>query len=183
VVVTVGRHEAQKGQRYLIEAAALMRDSLPDLHVVVVGREGHLTPALQSQVSAAGLADRVHLIGSRTDVHRVMAACDVFAFPSLFEGNGGNAMVEAMAVGLPIVTTEAAPMTDLVPDDLHGRLCARGDSSTIAAALKELYDNSSLRNGLGQAVRDRVLAFPDDKTIAARFEDWYDRLLTSSDSS
>jgi glycosyltransferase involved in cell wall biosynthesis len=181
VVVNVGRHEAQKGQRYLIEAAGLVRDSLPDLHVVVVGREGHLTAALRSQIAAAGLEDRVHLIGSRTDVHRLMAACDVFAFPSLFEGNGGNAMVEAMAIGLPIITTGSAPMTDLVPDDRHGRLCARGDSSAIAAALKELHDDPSLRSRLGQAVRDRVLTFPDDKTIAARFEDWYDRLLSSGD--
>lgn len=177
MLVSAGRHEAQKGHRYFIEAAIDARDAVPNLHAVVVGREGHLTPMLRDLIQREDASAFVHLTGSRRDVHQVMAAADVFVFPSLFEGNGGNALLEAMAVGLPIITTGVAPMTDLIPDEAHGVLCPRADAACIARGIRTLAADQELREKLGIAARQRVLGFADSVEIARRFEDLYARLI------
>ncbi len=102
VVVTVGRQEYQKGHRYLIEAFAGVVASRPDARLLIAGREGHSTAALQSLINELDLNSVVTLLGHRSDVPEVLAASELFVFPSLYEGLGG-ALIEALALGLPVV--------------------------------------------------------------------------------
>ena len=180
LVLSVGRLEPQKGHRYLIEGVKLIQSSVPNLRVLIVGREGNSSAFLKDLIKKLGLERMVRLIGARRDVARLMAASDVFAFPSLFEGNGGNAMIEAMATGLPIVTTNEAPMTDLVPDERYGILCPRTDSQAIGEALKKLIEDPRLRERLGAAARERASGFSTPAEIASRFETWYLSLMEGS---
>lgn len=177
LVMAVGRLEPQKGHRYLIEATHLLTEEIPQLRVLLVGRAGSSAPRLEAEVKELGLEDVIVMTGSRTDLPRLLSASDVFAFPSLFEGNGGNAMIEAMAMGLPVVTTGAAPMTDLIPDDRHGILVPRRDPEALADAIRVLHSQPGLRSKLGDAARKRTEGFLTPEGAADRYEDWYRSLL------
>ena len=177
VVSTVGRVEPQKGHRYLIEATAGLVRLYPHIRVLIVGRSGVSSPSVEAMIRALGLAEHVHLVGPRRDISRILTGSDVFAFPSLFEGNGGNAMIEAMAAGLPIVTTNEPPMTDLIPDQSVGLLVPRAASGDLAEAISHLVRDGQLRASLGDAAKQRVRGFPKPEEIASLFEGWYRGLL------
>lgn len=176
VIISVGRQEPQKGHRYLLEATRMLVEGHPETHVLIVGRESLSTHQLTDQVESLGLDNAVTLTGVRHDLPRLLSAADVFAFPSLFEGNGGNAMIEAMTMGLPIVTTAAAPMTDLVPDERYGLLVPRMNSEMLAAAIERLFD-PDLRRTLGAAARGRAQEFATPDELARVYESWYQSVL------
>jgi len=177
LVIAVGRQEPQKGHRYLLEAAHRLREGVPSLRILIVGRTGLASGRLNKLIEDLGIGDIVTLTGSRTDLPRLLAASDVFAFPSLFEGNGGNAMIEAMAIGLPIVTTGVPPMTDLVPNDEFGLLVPRTDSEALADALARLAADPALRQRLGAAAGERAAGFATPEESARRYEAWYREIL------
>jgi glycosyltransferase involved in cell wall biosynthesis len=177
LVIAVGRLEPQKGHRYLLEAVAELSEAIPQLRVLIVGRQGIASPAIERQLKTSDLENTVVLAGARRDVSRLLAASDVFAFPSLFEGNGGNAMIEAMAMGLPVITTSSPPMTDLIPDNDHGRLIPRRDSTALLQALVELHADADLRARLGKTAKERAMGFASPADISQRFEGWYRQIL------
>jgi glycosyltransferase involved in cell wall biosynthesis len=177
LVLSVGRLEPQKGHRYLLEAAALARDRIGELRVLIAGRGGLSTPALEAQILELGLEDIVVLAGPRRDVRRLLTASDVFAFPSLFEGNGGNAMIEAMAAGVPIVTTHRPPMTELIPDERFGILIELGDSRALAAALERLHREPETAALLGSAAQQRAMGFLSPEEVSDRYRRWYEQLV------
>jgi len=179
VLLAVGRVEPQKGHRYLVEATAEIAPEHPEVRVLIVGRPGHSSSAVDEAIQVAGLRDVVRLTGARRDLPKILAAADIFVFPSLFEGNGGNAMIEAMAAGLPIVTTGAPPMTDLIPSEEFGLLVGRSDTHGLALALDRLLDDPGLRRRLGDAARARAMTFATPDEIAKSHESWYLRLLSS----
>src|SRR5207249_482163 len=100
--------------RYLVDAVAALAPRFPDLHLVLVG-DGELRGSLAAQARAAGLGDRVRLLGWRDDTAELLHAFDVFAFPSLNEGMG-RALVEAMAAGRAIVAARAGGIPDVLGD-------------------------------------------------------------------
>lgn len=179
VVVTVGREEPQKGHRYLIEAAAAARPALPAARYLIVGRRGNASPAIERLIAELAVDDIVIRAGSRRDIPRLLAAADVFAFPSLFEGNGGNALIEAMAMGLPVITTGAPPMTDLVPNDEFGILVPLMDPDALAAALVRLHSSDELRSTLGEAAKSRSRTFLTPAAAADVYEALYRKMLAS----
>jgi len=179
LVLSVGRIEPQKGQRYLIRALASVVARYPEVRALLVGRPGISSPTIDGEIRDTDLASFVTLTGSRRDLPRILAAADIFVFPSLFEGNGGNAMSEAMAAGLPIITTDAAPMTDLVPDDRYGLLVDRRDIEGLGDALESLITNPPLRRRLGMAAQNRAKSFPTPEETADRHQQWYLKLLST----
>ncbi|HJQ91924.1 MAG TPA: glycosyltransferase [Acidimicrobiia bacterium] len=176
LVLSVGRVEPQKGHRYLIEAMSRLLPEHPQVRLVIAGRPGNASPLVESAIERHQLDSIVHLAGPRRDIHRLLAAADVFAFPSLFEGFG-NALIEAMAVGLPVVTTREPPMTDLISDDSVGIGVDRADSEGLARAIERLVADRGLRERLGAAARARAATLPSSKDVAAAHESWYERLL------
>ena len=104
VVLNVARQEFQKGQRYLLEACPALMTSRPRVRVLIAGRTGNATGELHSTMSRLGLGERVRFLGHRDDVPTLLAAADVFAFPSLYEGLGG-AVLESKAMEVPNVAS------------------------------------------------------------------------------
>lgn len=88
-------------------------------------------------------------------------------------------MIEAMAAELPIVTTNEAPMTDLIPSSRFGLLIPRTDSAALAESLDSLLTDASLRAELGRSAADRAMDFRSPELIAAEYEDWYIELLST----
>ena len=180
LVANVGRLEPAKGQRYLIEAMAQVARDVPNAHAVIVGDEGLSSPDLRKRIRALGLERRVRLAGIRKDVPAILRASDVFAFPSLYEGNGGNALIEALALGLPVVTTRDSPMTDIVPDESVGLLVPARDPRSLARAIVAVAHDERLRTNLNRSGPVRVAQLPSPEEVARRIEDWYAKCIAAS---
>jgi glycosyltransferase involved in cell wall biosynthesis len=139
VVLNVGRQKYAKGQRTLLEAAAALAAGNPNLVVLIAGRAGNLTSRLMSLHDRLGLGDRVRFLGHRDDVPDLLAAADVFAFPSLYEGSPG-AVMEAMALEVPIVASDLPSVREVTGEDL-AVLVPPDDASALAGAIRRVIQD------------------------------------------
>ena len=174
VVGIIARLTEQKAHRVLFDALA-SNQGLAGVHLVVAG-DGELREDLKMQVEAAGLSTRVHFLGARRDLGNIMAAIDVFAMPSLWEGLPLS-MVLAMGAGLPVVATRIAGIPEVVRDGVSGLLVPPGDAIALGAALARLVNDPELRHSLGATAREFVLPrFGVDEYVRS-VTALYDRLL------
>lgn len=174
VVLNVGRQVAQKGQRYLLEAMSAVVPAHQDVVVLIAGQSGTNSEELSGLVSDLG--QTAHILGARDDVPVLMAAADLFVFPSLFEGLGVS-LLEAMANGLACITTDKAPMNGIVENNLTGVLVPERASAHIAGAIIELISDEARRTRLGEAARRHVVEhYPLDRA-AASIEELYRDVL------
>jgi glycosyltransferase involved in cell wall biosynthesis len=134
LVLSAARHERQKGLDVLIEAFAQVRNRVPGAQLVMAGREGNETPSLQKSIQRLGLDGSVHILGRRGDVPELMCAADCFVVPSRWEGLG-SVLVEAMALQVPIVASDVAPIRETTAGDHCARLVPPGNPLALANAL------------------------------------------------
>jgi glycosyltransferase involved in cell wall biosynthesis len=149
-VGTVARLDPVKRLDVLLEALA----GLDDVRALIVGY-GPEEERLKEMAERLGLGERVWFVGYQKDVWPWLAACDVFALSSDWEGMP-NAVLEAMGLGLPVVATAAGGTPDAVIDGATGLLVPTGDSAALAAALARLLRDDELRHTLGAAGQERV---------------------------
>ena len=177
LIFSLGRMTYYKGFDVLVEAAAL----LPEDCTVLIGGSGRLMVALERQVRALGLQRRVHLLGQLTheELLATFAACDVFCLPSTARAEAfGIAMVEAMAMGKPVVSADIAGSG--VPwINRHGEsglTVPVGDAGALAAGLRQVLDDPALCRQLGQGARRRYLQGFTAEHMVARTIELYRRL-------
>ena len=173
-VVTVANFKAHKGYEYLLEAAAQVREKIPEVRFVLVG-QGPLEGEVRAQVRRSGLDGTVVFAGFRSDVPRLVGACDVFALASLHEGLS-IALLEAMAVGTPPVVTDAGGQAEVVVDGRDGLVVAPRQPEALAAAIGSLLRDPDRRDALGRAARERAASF-DIRASVKRAEAVYAQLL------
>lgn len=146
IVFWAGRLDRVKGLGHLIDAfAGVARSSVA--HLLLAG-DGPLRESLGERIERADLASRVHLLGARRDVPSLLRATDVFVFPSLTEGLP-NALLEAMACGCPIVTTDVPGCRDLITAGETGLIVPFGDVAALSTAIMRLLDDRGLARQLG----------------------------------
>jgi glycosyltransferase involved in cell wall biosynthesis len=152
LLVTVGRQEHRKGQVTLIEAWAAISHTRPRAHLVLAGRPGLASPAIMGALDQLPIAARrrVHLIGHAEGIGDLLAATDLFVFPSLHEGLGG-ALLEALAMSLPIVASDLAVFREFLVPDENAILVAPGCATELAEASVRLLSDESLRRRIGAA--------------------------------
>ncbi len=148
IVLWVGRLDPVKGLQTLIDAFADVAVKCA-VHLLLVGG-GPQRDVLQERVAALGLSDRVRFLGPRDDVPSLLKAADLFAFPSRTEGLP-NALLEAMAAGCPIVTTDVPGCRDLIQNDRTGLLVPPDDTSSRASAMEALLTDRERARHLGDA--------------------------------
>ncbi len=153
VAVNVGRQEYQKGQGYLIEAFRHVADELPRARLLIVGRDGHFTARLTDQVADLGLQDVVSFLGHRSDVADILAASDLFVFPSLYEGLGG-ALIEAIALSLPAVVSDIPALREVVVEGENAILVPPRDVAGLEKAILTLLSDLDLRAAYGARSRE-----------------------------
>ena len=175
LVVTLARLSYEKGVDTLIDAAAILRSSHPYARFVVVG-EGSDRAELEARISAGGLAGIVKLVGFRDDVWPALAAADVVCLPSKSEGMP-NVLLEAMAVGKPIVATSVGGVPEAIESGENGLLAGPGDPQALAAEITRLADDSALAQRLGAAARRTMEARFRARDVVARYAEVYQRLL------
>src|SRR5690349_11467522 len=149
IVGNVAALVPHKGQRHLIEAAAIVVKKVPDARFVIAG-EGQLRPALERQIKEHRLEKHVFLAGFRPDVLSVHKAFDIFVMSSVTEGLG-TSLLDAMACGKPVVATRAGGMPEVVVDGRTGLLVAPRDHEAMADAIVTLLRDEALRKHMGAA--------------------------------
>ena len=154
VVGNVAALVPHKGQRYLIDAAHLVVQQLPDARFVILG-EGELRDHLEKQVHEHHLEKHVLLPGFRTDVLGCIKGFDLFVMSSITEGLG-TSLLDAMACARPIVATRAGGIPEIVEDGVNGLLAPVRDHHALAEAMVRALKDPDLRRRLGEAGFARV---------------------------
>lgn len=154
VVGVAGRLHYQKGHSAFIEAAAKLSLEFPGLRFLVVG-EGELEGELEDMAKKLGLGDKITFAGYVNDVKRFMDAMDVFVLPSLWE-NLPASLLEAMALGKPVVATNVGGVSEAVVDGASGILVPPGDPEALAAAVSKLVSDKNLAREMGSSARRAI---------------------------
>lgn len=181
IIGTVGRLTEQKGYAYLIEAAALVLQHLPNAYFLIVG-DGELKEALRTQAQQLGIASRVIFTGPRSDVEELFSCMEVFASSSLWEGLP-SVIMESMAAGVPIVGTDIPGTRDLIQHQVTGWLVPPADSKALADAIIAMVRSPLIRQGIVCRAREAVQRFSITavaETYAALYQAAYDSRSTLS---
>ena len=174
MVLTLARLDPQKGLPYLLEAAV----NVPGALFVIAG-EGDERRVLEARAQTLGVQDRVLFLGHRDDVHDLLAACDLFVLPSLFEGFPLS-VLEASAAGKPLIATAVDGTSEAIRDGETGLLVPPADPAALAAAINRLLGDSGLAARLGSAAAVYARqTFGVDRMVEA-VTATYDELLASS---
>ena len=157
LVLAVGNLYERKGHRILLSAIHRLANDGKQrpLRVAIAGR-GRERARLEALAREWRIADRVHLLGVRSDVADLLAGADVYAMPSHWEGMP-LALLEAMLAGKPCIATDVGGIREVIPTDEYGLLVRAGDPDGLAGAVARLFDEPALRARLGRAARDRAL--------------------------
>ena len=147
-IVSVGRLMPQKNQIMLLEAFASIHEKFPEYVLTIYG-EGPHRETLEEKIRQLGLEDAVLLPGSVKDVHDRIADADLFVMSSNYEGMP-NALIEAMCLGLPVISTAVSGATDLIRHGENGLLVPCGDTAALADAMTQLLSSEETRMAFGQ---------------------------------
>jgi glycosyltransferase involved in cell wall biosynthesis len=148
---TLTRLHDSKGNSYLIDAAARVVVARPSARFYLVG-EGPLLADLQAQAARLGLGDRFVFAGFKRDVARTLSAFDLSVFPSLWEGTPLTAF-ETLAMGKPIVATDADGLLDILSDDRDALIVPKRDANALASKIVFAMDHADVRARLGAQAR------------------------------
>lgn len=176
IVGTAGRLTPVKGHRYLVEAAREIVDLRPDTIFVFLG-DGELLHELKNMVSRLEIKENVRFLGWRRDTAEVMSTFDLFVLPSLNEGMG-RVLVEAMALGKPVVASNVGGISDLVVHGENGLLVEPADSRALAGSMKFLMTDSEKRKQMGGKGRKVALNYSVDSMVQ-KIDQLYTELLTT----
>lgn len=175
-LLTVGRMASVKGMPILLEAIKQLQKDHPDLKLMVVG-DGPERADFERRAKQLGISDQVEFVGyqSQAEVRERLAEADVFVLPSFAEGVP-VVLMEAMAAGVPVVTTRIAGVAELVDHDHSGLLVPPGDTHALANAIDTLLTNPSKRTAFGHAGHQKVSA----EFNIAKESAWLRRIMTAA---
>jgi colanic acid/amylovoran biosynthesis glycosyltransferase len=161
-ILCVARFEEVKGHTYLVEACRILRQRSVPFECRMIG-EGPLAQSIATQVTEAGLASEMQFLGPRSyqEVIDELAAADILVLPTAPTAAGDRegmptVLQEAMACGLPVVSSLVEGIAELVDDDLTGILVLPRNSAALADALQRLNSDASLRQRMGRAGREKI---------------------------
>lgn len=155
-LVAVANLEHRKGLAVLLDALAQLRRQGLAVRTAIVGT-GPLSDALAARAAQLGLDGQVRFMGWREDVDQILQVSDVLTLPSLSHECLPYVILEAMARGVPVVSTDVAGIPEMVLDHITGRVVQPGDAAALAGALRELADAPCHRREMGELGHSRLL--------------------------
>ena len=181
LIVAVGNLYPVKGHSVLVDAMAQLRARPTPVHLAIAGR-GQALAALQAQVAAAGLTDRVHFLGLRNDVPDLLASADLFVHPSLSEGLP-IAVLEAMGAGLAVIATAVGDVPTVLSGGQVGVIVPPGNSGALAGEIDRILDDPDDARLMGQRARARARTHYSVAGMIASYRTLYARLTNSGPAS
>jgi glycosyltransferase involved in cell wall biosynthesis len=185
IVGIIGRLEPGKGQAVFLQAAARVVEAAPEARFAVVGgallgSEGSYPEDLRRLAVELGIADRVHFAGHQADVYPWYDALDVAVNASHIE-SFGLVLLEAMALGKPLVATAVQGPVEIVEDGVSGLLVPPGDPGRLAEAVWRILGDQGLASSLGHAAAERAKVFSEE-CMAERFAELLRRVIAPATS-
>jgi len=179
VALSIGALSWEKDPLALVAVAARVLDRRPDGYLLVVG-DGPLRGEVESMVASRGLAGRVLLLGSRSDVADLLSAADVLVFASRPGGMEGMpaVLIEAGVAGIPVVSFDVAGVAEVVEHGVTGIVVPPADTEGLGAAVLRLFDDEPVRKELGRRARDRCAERFDLRT---QLRDYLEILTRAAD--
>ncbi|VVE01936.1 glycosyltransferase [Pandoraea fibrosis] len=178
IVLAAGRMVEAKDYPTLVDAFSHVHHEWPEAHLFIAG-DGPLRAAIQAHVDARGLGGAITLLGRRNDIAQWMCAADVYVMSSAWEGLP-LVIGEAMASGLPVVSTDCGGVRELIGDVPGNALVPVGDSRTLGEALiRQLRADASVRHATGAANRERIVAHYSLDAVVTRWLETYARLAAA----
>jgi glycosyltransferase involved in cell wall biosynthesis len=176
VILFIGQLIGRKGFDLLARAMPAVVQAVPQANFVFVSHNRQGEAELQRLVAAGGVADRLHLLGSvdEDEKIRLLRSADVIAAPSRYEGFG-IPLIEGMAAGKPVVTTDVPAGNELIEHEHTGLLVPYDDVDALAAALVRVLHDPALAQRLVAAGRQVVCEHYTAERLAAQLESWYAR--------
>lgn len=174
LLVWTGRLDPVKGFEEMLAAFSIVARELP-VRLLLAG-EGPYRTRVEALIAQHGLGDRVHLLGQRGDVPSLLKAADLFLFCSRTEGLP-NALLEAMAAGLPAVATDVPGCRDLIRDGDTGLLAPAGCPERIASAVRRVLELPDRGRAMGARARQWVTEHADAADLGKRWIELYQRML------
>ena len=178
VAISVARLSREKDFPTLLRAVGLMRGRHPDFRLRIVGN-GPEMEGLLALRRELGLEDIVELTGERSDVPELLAQAGFFVTSSLTEGVSLT-LLEAMAVGLPILATAVGGNPEVVDDGVTGMLVPSASPELLAAGIERMLASRGEWSTMAEAARKRVLAHFDVRTMLGNYENLYDEVLAET---
>ena len=175
LVGVLGNLRPEKDVGTFIRAAKHIRMDLPDARFLLIG-DGSERESLMKLAAELGLSDTTYFLGDRRDVPDLLAALDVLVLTSTTESSP-NAILEGMAVGLPVVATNIGGIPELVTHGLTGYLFPPGDARVLAGFVVHLMREPSLRQKMGSAGRERVERDFSVATVLKKLGAFYNEML------
>lgn len=161
IIVTAGRLMPQKNQKMLIDAYELVMKKFPEYQLVIYG-EGSYRKELESYVKARGLESKIFMPGSVTDLYDKIKTAELFVLSSDYEGMP-NALIEAMCLGLPVISTKVSGSTDLIEDGKNGLLTEVRNTKELANAIEKMLLEENFRKNMAlEAVKLADMLRPDE---------------------
>lgn len=175
-IVSVGRLHPQKNQKVLIEAFAKISDRIPDYRLEIYG-DGELKEELENLIKKLSIDNKAFLMGTSKKIHSLICDASLFVLSSDFEGMP-NALLEAMALGLPCISTDCKPggARELITNDTEGAIVPINNSDALAKSILQLIGDEKLRNKIGRTGKQRAEAFRPD-IIYSAWEDFFIQTL------
>jgi glycosyltransferase involved in cell wall biosynthesis len=163
VIVAAGRLADAKNYPLLIDAIAVLRRTLP-VRLLILG-QGELEQSLRRHIADRQLEGAITLLGFQRNPWKYIARADVFALSSHYEGFG-NVLIEAMAVGVPVVATASAGTRDIINHGVDGLLVEQHDADSLAAALADVLSSPDRRQAMSSEARVAAERFAAPRVIA-----------------
>jgi glycosyltransferase involved in cell wall biosynthesis len=173
VVLTPARLNKQKGHSYLLEAVALVPEA-----VFVLAGDGPERANLERQARELGLDNRVLFLGYRQDIPDLLASCDLFVLPSLFEGFSLS-ILEAMAADKPVIASRIGGNAEAVVHGKTGILVPPASPTALAAAIRTVLSDQGLAQRLAAAGKARVYQKFSAAIMVQRVTQIYEEILSS----
>lgn len=181
-IIFVGKVVRNKGIDVLVEAACLLANDYPDLHVRVLGRgDANFITELQTKALAAGAPHLLDMVGfvDRQELPCHLSQAHIFAAPSVYEGGPGFVYLEAMACGLPVVACDSGGATEVVLPEENGLVVPPGDVNALVKALHRLLSHPEECREMGNRARRYALAEADSNKCIRRMEVFYSNVVSS----
>lgn len=162
-IVSVGRLTKQKNQALLIKAFATIKKDFPEYELYIYG-DGELLNELILLTKSLGIEGFVHFEGNVPDVHEQIADAELFVLSSDYEGLS-NALLEALMMGLPCISTDCAGADEMIKNEENGILVHVGDEKGLVAAIKKVLGSVIIRKKIAENAKNNSIVFEKDVVL------------------